>query len=73
MNLKRRWKNHLTENNMSYLQHLKFAVLYGCICFIAAICLIIHAILPCFFERTGSDLVKMLVLVFKKRDQITDT
>lgn len=61
-------KKHLQENKMTYLEHLKFAAFYSAACFAASCFLIIHAILPCFFQTSGSDLVKMLALVFKKRD-----
>ena len=66
MNLKNKWIIHLKENNMSYYEHMLFAVAYGCTAMLAGICLIIHAILPCFFQYTGSNLVKKLVKVFSK-------
>ena len=73
MNLKRLWINHLKENNMSYTQHLFFALLYSYLCLIATIYLIIHALFPCFCQTAGSDLVRMMAEVFKKRSKIDDT
>jgi hypothetical protein len=60
MNLKKRWTDHLNENNMGYTQHLIFAMFYGSLCLVAGFYLIIHSILPCFFPTAGSDLVKKL-------------
>jgi hypothetical protein len=73
MNLKKRWKDHLIENNMTYFQHLHFAIFYGIVCFIASICLIIHALFPCWFQTAGSNLIRSLAIVFKKHQQTDDT
>jgi hypothetical protein len=64
---------HLSENNMTYYQHFKFAIFHGCVCLLAGICLILHAFLPCIFQTAGSDLVQSLAIVFKKRRRIDDT
>ena len=45
---------------MTYCEHLKFAVGHGLVCLEAGLLLIIHGLLPCFFERTGSFLVRKL-------------
>jgi len=66
-------KEHLTENNMSYYQHLKFAVFHGFVCLVAGFCLIIHAFFPCWFQTSGSDLVQSMAIVFKKRKRLDDT
>jgi hypothetical protein len=66
-------KEHLTENNMTYYQHFKFAVFFGCLSLVAGFCLIVHAFFPCWFQTTGSDLVGLMANVFKKRKQIDDT
>ncbi len=60
MNLLNKWLKHLSENNMTYREHLLFAVSHGLICIEAGLLLIIHGMLPCFFERTGSTLVRKL-------------
>jgi hypothetical protein len=73
MSLKKRWKNHLIENNMTYLQHFKFAVFYGSVCLFAALSLLLHAIFPCWFQTAGSDLIRSLAIVFKKHKQTDDT
>jgi hypothetical protein len=73
MTLKTQWIDHLKENNMTYLQHLFFAVRYGSLCLIAGILLISHAIFPCWFQTSGSDLVRKMALVFKKHTHNTDT
>jgi hypothetical protein len=66
-------KEHLTENNMTYYQHFKFAVFFGCLSLVAGFCLIVHSFFPCWFQTTGSDLVGLMANVFKKRKQIDDT
>jgi Trk-type K+ transport system membrane component len=68
-----RAKEHLTENNMSYYQHLKFAMLFGFLSLLAGCCLIVHAVFPCWFQTSGSDLVQSMAIVFKKRKKIDDT
>jgi hypothetical protein len=64
---------HLSENNMTYWQHLRFAMFHGVLCIVAGISLIIHSLLPCFFQTAGSDLVQSLAIVFKKRHNKDDT
>lgn len=73
MNLRKSWIRHLKENDMSYIQHLIFAAYYGTICIYAGFTLILHSLLPCFYQTTGSDLVSELSKTFKKRKQIDDT
>lgn len=67
MILKRKWINHLKENNMTYIEHMIFALFYGCCCLLAGLYLIIHSVLPCFFPTAGSDLVTQLSKIFKKQ------
>lgn len=64
---------HLKENKMTYFQHFKFAALYGLLCLIAGLYLIIHAIFPCWFQTAGSDLVQSMTIVFKQRRRLDDT
>lgn len=66
MNLYKKWKNHLQENNMTYIEHMFFALFYGGWCLLAGLYLLVHAILPCFFPTAGSDLVSKLTKIFKK-------
>ena len=67
MNLKSKWIKHLRENRMTYVEHLIFALFYGCCCLLAGLFLIVHSVLPCFFPTAGSDLVNKLSKRFKKR------
>lgn len=60
MNLRNRWQKHLSENNMTYREHWKFAVSHGIVCLEAGLFLIIHGFCPCFLEHTGSNLVRKL-------------
>lgn len=67
MNLQKLWTDHLKENNMTYKEHLVFALFYGLCCLLAGTYLIVHSILPCFFPTAGSDLVTKLSKRFKKQ------
>lgn len=60
MNLKYRWTKHLSENNMTYWEHFKFAVGHGLCCIKAGVYLCIHGLMPCFRRRAGSRLVRRL-------------
>lgn len=73
MNLRKKWIRHLKQNNMSYYEHMLFAMFYGYLCIIAGLYLIVHSLLPCFFETAGSDLVSKLNERFKKSEQTDDT
>lgn len=53
-------KKHLSENNMTYLQHLNFASKHGLLCIKAGLLLICHSIIPAIFPKTGSQLVNKL-------------
>jgi hypothetical protein len=64
MNLLNKIKNHLEENNMTYMEHLKFASYYGIACIIHGAGLVIHSILPCFFIKSGTNLIKKLTKNF---------
>ena len=67
MRIRKKWINHLKENNMTYIEHLIFALLCGLYCLVAGFYLIIHAILPCFYQTAGSDLVSRLNKIFKSQ------
>jgi hypothetical protein len=64
--------NHLKRNNMTYYEHFVFAFYHGLQCFKASVFLIIHSILPCFFEKAGSKLVHKLEQVFTERESKTN-
>ncbi len=53
-------KHHLEDNNMTYTQHWRFAVGHGLLCLEAGLLLIVHGFMPCFFQRAGSVLVRIL-------------
>lgn len=67
MSIRKKWIDHLKENNMSYVEHMIFALFYGLCCLLAGVYLIIHSVLPCFFPSAGSDLVTKLSKRFKKQ------
>ena len=67
MNIRKKWIEHLQENNMTYIEHLIFALFYGVCCLLAGLYLIIHSVLPCLFPTAGSDLVTKLSKRFKKQ------
>jgi hypothetical protein len=73
MNLYHKWIQHLKENHMTYIEHLIFALYYGILCLCAGLTLIIHSILPCIYQTTGSDLVTKMSKRFKTRNEIDDT
>lgn len=51
---------HLSENKMTYWQHLYFASIHGIRCIIAGCLLCIHSVIPALFPKTGSRLVNEL-------------
>ena len=57
---------HLKNNNLTYLQHLKQALGYFAEIQVAAICVLIHAVLPFLFEGTASRIIKKLAEEFKQ-------
>lgn len=63
-----KWKNHLIENNMSYIEHFRFATGYGIQCMRAGLYLCIHGICPCFYRHAGSELVHKLEKIFTNRE-----
>ena len=72
MKLYQSWIKHLKENNMTYIEHLIFALYYGILCLYAGLTLMLHALLPCFYQTTGSDLVTKMSRRFKKKSVVDD-
>ena len=68
MTLRKKWNEHLSENNMTYWQHFRFAIGHGLICIRAGVYLCIHGMLPCFRRRAGTKLVQRLEKVFTERE-----
>ena len=67
MYIRKKWIDHLQQNNMTYIDHMVFALFYGVCCLLAGLYLIIHSVLPCLFPTAGSDLVTKLSKRFKKQ------
>ena len=71
--LVKKGKDHLNHNNMTYWQHLKFAVGHGLCCIKAGVYLCIHGVLPCFRRRAGERLVHRLDKDFiEHKNNVTD-
>lgn len=68
INLIKKAKHHLQQNEMSYFGHLSFAIFYGFVCIKAGIFLCIHSVFPCFFQKAGSRLVHKLEKIFLERE-----
>ena len=56
---------HLKDRNVPYLSHFKIALATAVQLQFAAIALFIHAIIPCCFETTGSNIIRKLADKFK--------
>jgi hypothetical protein len=70
MKLLQRWKHHLSENQMTYCEHLMFALGHGFVCVKAGWYLIVHGILPCFYQKAGSNLIRTLDKAFKRNQDL---
>jgi hypothetical protein len=66
MNIRKKWIEHLRENNMTYIEHLIFALFYGLCCLLAGFYLIVHSVFPCFFPQAGGNIVNRLNKRFGK-------
>ena len=60
---------HLKQNRMTYWEHFKFAFVNGLVCIKAGISLIIHSIVPAFFDKAGSNLTNELNKVFTEQNE----
>lgn len=61
-------RDHLRRNRMTYLGHMRFASLHGALCIRAGIMLLVHSVLPCWFERAGSEHVRRLKMSFDRHE-----
>ena len=52
---------HLQERNIGYFAHLFCAVKYSIKLYFASQVLLVHAIIPCLFETTASDIIKEII------------
>ena len=51
---------HLKEAGMTYFQHMYHALRISTFLIIAALCCVIHAVLPFTFKKTASSIIKHL-------------
>lgn len=51
---------HLEEINEGYFEHMFNASYYSLNLLLACVCVTVHAILPCFFKKTASNIVVKL-------------
>jgi len=58
--LKRLFLDHPNSVDESYLEHLAFAGKFSALLFAAAGAALIHAVVPCLFEKTASKIVARL-------------
>lgn len=58
--LQRIFLDHPAKVDETFLQHLKFAAGFSGALFLAAGAALIHAIIPCLFEKTASRIVAQL-------------
>ena len=65
-------KAHLSEAGESYTEHLRFAVLVGCLLLGAGAACILHAIVPAICRRSASRTVGSLVFLFRNRDAVRE-
>lgn len=63
---------HPHQVGETYLQHLKFASLFGMNMMIGGLACFIHGIFPFLFEKTGSDKLISMTSNFVKRMPILD-
>lgn len=58
---------HLDEVGETYWQHFAFAARIGLILFITSFLIVLHAIFPFMFKRTGSEVIKSLYDLLENR------
>ncbi|HJN37213.1 MAG TPA: DUF6356 family protein [Gammaproteobacteria bacterium] len=59
---------HLKEINQGYFCHLKGALGYACRCFVASLCLFIHALFPFVLENKGGDIIRSIDQQIRKNN-----
>ncbi len=58
---------HPRAVNESYWQHAKVALGFSCRLALAALAALVHAVLPCLFERTASNMIEKLHVSLSER------
>jgi len=56
----KRWNDHLEAVGETYLQHLHRAARFAATMLVGGLACLVHALLPFFFVRTGSDCIRRL-------------
>ena len=54
---------------MTYASHMRFAAFYGALCIWSGLLLLVHAVVPAWFQAAGSRLVRRLGESFDKEEQ----
>lgn len=58
--LHRAFTDHPSSVNESYAQHAKVALTFSGQLFLAACAALVHALIPCLFEKTASRIIRKL-------------
>ena len=53
---------------MTYASHMRFAAFYGALCIWSGLLLLVHAVVPAWFQEVGSRLVRRLGESFDKEE-----
>ncbi|RDI42580.1 DUF6356 family protein [Aquicella lusitana] len=65
--MKNIFTDHPKSIGESYLQHFKFAFLFGMNMLIAGVACLVHAIFPFLFQKTGSNILLKMTRHFVER------
>ena len=60
-------REHLRRNGMTYADHMRFAAFHGALCIRSGLLLLVHAVVPAWFQMAGSRLVRRLGESFDQR------
>lgn len=60
---------HLKRNGMTYTGHMRFASFYGALCIWSGLMLLVHAVVPGWFQAVGKNLVRRLGESFDKEEE----
>lgn len=66
------YRRHLDAVGESYWTHARTALWMAGNCFVTALVLVIHAIVPCCFERTGSTRIRAMGRFVDQRSPVGD-
>lgn len=54
-------KQHLEDIDQTYFRHMRQALKYSVMGFLASLCCFIHAFVPDWFQTQGSDIFKKII------------